>query len=112
MQNPTDTNGLSGSSTRQVDQAQRGAHDAINKAADKVHPAVDQVAAKVHKATDSLAGAASHAAERFDSKSEEFMDAQERLMESLQAYVQEKPLQALGMAAGAGFLLSVLMRKH
>jgi ElaB/YqjD/DUF883 family membrane-anchored ribosome-binding protein len=111
MQTPSDTNGLSGSTNRQVNQAQRSAHDAIDAATEKAHPAVDQVARRVHKATDNLADAASHAAARFDEKSEEFMDAQARLMESAREYIQEKPLQAIGMAVGAGFILSMLMRK-
>ena len=113
MQNPTDTSGLSGSgmggSTR--DQVKRGGvHDAVRNAADKAHPAVDQVAAKAHQAADAIAGKASQAADSFDQRHEQFTDAQERLMESVREYVHEKPMAALGIAVGAGFVLSWLMR--
>jgi carbonic anhydrase len=88
MQNPTDTNGKSGTTAQQADEARRGihetqrsAHEAIDRAAGKVHPALDQVASRVHEATDNLAGAASHAADRLERKSEEFLDSQAQLLE-------------------------------
>lgn len=109
MQNQTNANGVK-TGTDQVDKTKQSVHDAIDTASSKVHPAVDQAAAKIHKATDSIAGAASQAADRFGEKQGEFRDAQEQLLESCREYVHEKPLTALAIAAGAGFVLSWLMR--
>ncbi len=118
MQNPNDTNGRSGTTAQQEDEtrrgihdAQRGAHEAIDSVTGKVHPAVDQVASRVHEATDSLAGAASQAADRLERKSEEFMDSQAQMLENIRDYTHQKPMTALGIAVGAGFLLSLLLRK-
>lgn len=118
MQNPTDTNGKSGTTAQQADNARRGihetqqgAHEAIDSAAGKIHPAVDQVASRVHDATDNLAGAASNAADRLERKSEEFMDSQAQMLENIRDYTHQKPMTALGIAVGAGFILSLLMRK-
>jgi ElaB/YqjD/DUF883 family membrane-anchored ribosome-binding protein len=118
MQNPTDTNGKSGTTAQQADQArrnihetQRGAHEAIDTVAGKVHPAVDQVASRVHEATDNLAGAASNAADRLERRSEEFLDSQAELLESIRDFTHQKPMTALGIAVGAGFILSLLLRK-
>jgi ElaB/YqjD/DUF883 family membrane-anchored ribosome-binding protein len=119
MQNPIDTNGKSGSTAQQAEEAarrniqetQRSAHDAIDTATGKVHPAVDQVASKVHEATDNLAGAASQAADRLGRRGEEFMESQAELLESIRDYTHQKPMTALGIAVGAGFILSMLLRK-
>jgi ElaB/YqjD/DUF883 family membrane-anchored ribosome-binding protein len=111
MQNPTDTSGLGGTTPHQADQAKRGGiHDAVRNAADKAHPAVDQVAAKAHQAADALVDKATQAADSLEARQEQFNDAQERLLESVREYVHEKPIAALGIAVGAGFVLSWLMR--
>ena len=49
-----------------------------------------------------------------DSATEYYEQGRQRAMEmeqSLEAYVQEKPIQALLMAAGAGLLLGMLWKR-
>jgi ElaB/YqjD/DUF883 family membrane-anchored ribosome-binding protein len=111
MQNKSnDTNGISGYVSRGVDSATDSVHKAINSASAKSHPAVDSVVSGAHHATDSIAGAANTAAVAIDVKSEQYLDAQEKLIENVRAFIQEKPGTAMGIAVGAGYLLNWWLR--
>jgi len=112
MQKINDNGSLGGAFTRSVDSATDSVHNAIDTASEKTHPAVDSVADGAHSATDSIAGAATHAAAAIDRKGEQILDAQAQLVASARAYVHEKPLTALGMAVGVGYVLNWLLRKN
>ena len=72
---------------------------------------VDRLSQTAHQAVDRAASAASAYAERFGEKGEELMQMPQDWLETAREYVRENPLQAIGMAAAAGYLLSVLMRR-
>jgi ElaB/YqjD/DUF883 family membrane-anchored ribosome-binding protein len=108
----TETSEMSGAAARTVDQAASGAHRAIEKASDAARPAIDRVAAGAHQAVDSLAGVATQAAETLDMKGGQLMDAQSRFAGSCRAYVRDKPITSLGIAAAGGFLLSWLLTRR
>ena len=55
--------------------------------------------------------AASTYAERISSKGDELMQMREDWMESARDYVRENPLQALGIALAAGYLLHMITRR-
>ena len=63
------------------------------------------------RAVDRAASAASAYAERFGDKGEELMQMPQDWLETAREYVRDNPLQAIGMAAAAGYLLSILMRR-
>jgi ElaB/YqjD/DUF883 family membrane-anchored ribosome-binding protein len=111
MQKPNDTVGISGSVSRSVDSATDSVHKAINTASEKSHPAVDQMVSGAHNAADSIAGAANTAAAAIDHKSEQFMDAQAKFLEDCREFVHDKPLTALGIAIGAGYLMHWWLRR-
>ncbi len=94
---------------RSVDQASATAHDKIERASDALHPAVDRLASGAHQAVDKLAGVATQASHTLGAKSEQMKDVQQKLAEDCRAYVREKPVTALAIAAGAGFLISRLL---
>ena len=73
---------------------------------------VDRLTQTAHEAVDRAAGAASSYAERFGEKGEQWMQMPQDWLETAREYVRENPLQAIGMAAAAGYLLSVLMRSR
>ena len=73
---------------------------------------VDRLAQSAHDAVDRAASAASSVYERFSDKGEEFMQMPQDWMEAAREYVRERPLQAIGIAVAAGYLLSVLMRSR
>lgn len=72
---------------------------------------INRMSQTAHDTIDRAASAASSAYERFSAKGEELMSMQEDWMDSAREYVREKPLQALGIAVAAGFLLSMLTRR-
>jgi ElaB/YqjD/DUF883 family membrane-anchored ribosome-binding protein len=101
--------GTSGTVARTVDQATTTAHRAIDRASEAARPAVDKVASTAHQAVDRMAGAATSAAETLDLRTEQFRDAQERIVEDAREYVRDNPMLSVGLAVAAGFLLSRLL---
>lgn len=73
---------------------------------------VDRLSQSAHQAVDRAAQTAASYAERFGEKGEEWMQMPQDWMETAREYVRENPLQAIGMAAAAGYLLSILMRSR
>ena len=73
-------------------------------------PAVDRVAAGVHDAVDMVAGAATTAASAIDKKGEQLKAVQQRYVDACRGRVRDNPLASLGIAAAAGFLISMLLR--
>jgi ElaB/YqjD/DUF883 family membrane-anchored ribosome-binding protein len=72
---------------------------------------VDRLSQSAHDAVDKAASVASSYAERFSSKGDELMQMQEDWIDSARDYVREKPLQALGIALAAGYLLHMITRR-
>ena len=83
----------------------------IQRVADKAHTAVDK-AADVAEATEVKARAA---ASDVKAKADETIDtvkvASGNAQEKVTEYVNENPLQAIGIAFGAGLIASALLRK-
>lgn len=97
---------------RNIDQASNATQEAITKAADAAHPAVERFTAGAHQAVEKLMSVASSTADTVAHRSEQLMDAQERLVEDCRTYVRQKPVTALAIAAGIGYLLSHLLSKR
>ncbi|HYR35556.1 MAG TPA: DUF883 C-terminal domain-containing protein [Burkholderiales bacterium] len=68
---------------------------------------VDRLSQSAHEAVDK---AASYA-ERVSAKGERLMEMQEDWFDTAREYVREKPLQALGIALAAGYLLHMITRR-
>ena len=73
---------------------------------------VDRMSQTAHDTIDRAAQAAGSAYERFAEKGEEWMAMQEDWVETAREYVREKPLQALGMAVAAGYLLHMIFGRR
>jgi len=73
---------------------------------------VDRLTQTAHQAVDRAAGAASAYAERFGEKGEALMQMPKDWLDGARDYVRENPLQVVGMAVAAGYLLSILMRRR
>lgn len=71
---------------------------------------VDRVSEAAHEYVDRAASVASNAAERIGEKADEWMEMKDNWVEGARDYVRDHPFAALGIAAAAGYLLSVLMR--
>jgi ElaB/YqjD/DUF883 family membrane-anchored ribosome-binding protein len=58
---------------------------------------------------DKIVDATHNAAEALDEKSEQFIDAEQRMAKNCRGYIQENPVTSLGIAVAGGFLLSRLL---
>ncbi len=91
--------------------AMAGTKEAVDRAADRVE-------AGVHKATDKAASAAGRASDKMADVSEkgrevidDTMDRADEWLELARDYVREKPVKAVAMALGAGWLLGRVLRR-
>ncbi|HYG56385.1 MAG TPA: hypothetical protein VD965_13905 [Burkholderiales bacterium] len=71
---------------------------------------IDRVSESAHQYVDQAANIASQAAERFGDKADEWMQMKDDWVDGAREYVREHPIAALGIAAAAGYILSMLMR--
>lgn len=95
---------------RSVDQAESGAHHAVDRVTDAARPAMDRMASGAHVAIDKIAGAAGNAADTIGEKGEQLKNAQAKAMEQSRGYVRAHPLATLGAAVAVGFVLSRILR--
>ena len=79
---------------------------------EKQKQGIERASQSAHAAVDRAAQTASQAAERIGAKTDELMAMKEDWVEAGREYVREHPIAALGIAAAAGYLLSVLMRSR
>jgi ElaB/YqjD/DUF883 family membrane-anchored ribosome-binding protein len=88
-----------------------GTKEAVERAADHVeaslHHATDKVAAGAHRASDKFADASERGRAAYDAT----MDHADEWLDQVRDYVREKPVQAVAIALGAGWLLGRLLRR-
>lgn len=72
---------------------------------------IDRMSQSAHDVVDKAATMASSYADRFSAKGEQLMDMQSDWMNAARDYVRENPLQALGIAVAAGYLLHMITRR-
>lgn len=82
--------------------------EATDKTSD-VNEIVDQLRSGAHSAVDKAANVTVQAAEALSQKGEQLRNAEQRCMEQCRNYIHERPFASLGLAIGAGFLLSRLL---
>jgi ElaB/YqjD/DUF883 family membrane-anchored ribosome-binding protein len=71
---------------------------------------IDRLSQGAHHAVDRASSAASSMAERAAQKGEEIWEMKDNWVEGARDYVREHPIAALGIAAAAGYLFSVISR--
>ena len=64
------------------------------------------------KQIERIGEGAQEAIERFGEKAEEWLEMKDTWVEGAREYVREHPIAALGIAAAAGYVLSMLMRSR
>jgi ElaB/YqjD/DUF883 family membrane-anchored ribosome-binding protein len=73
---------------------------------------VDKLTQSAHSAVDRAASVASSMAERMGQKSDDLMEMKDNWVEGAADYVREHPIAALGIAAAAGYLFSMITRSR
>jgi ElaB/YqjD/DUF883 family membrane-anchored ribosome-binding protein len=72
---------------------------------------VEKLSSTAHVAVDKMSTAASQAASVMTEKAGQMKDLQDQVIADTRVRVREKPMTALAIAAGAGFILSRLLRR-
>ncbi len=72
---------------------------------------IDRMSQSAHDAVDKAANVAGSYAERFSAKGEQLMEMRDDWMGTARDFVRENPLQALGIAVAAGYLLHMITRR-
>lgn len=100
-------NGLDKSTSRSA-----SAHDAVDRLASAARPAVDRLAETAHHTVDRFSTMASSAAGTLQQKREQLSSASSEWTDEARTYVRANPMQAIGIAAAVGFVLSWLMKSR
>lgn len=117
MENPTfnsgDAFGAAGPANadavkRGVESAGAALHSSIDKIVDPALNTVDRVTTVAHDTVNRLASGATHVADRMAEQAGRVSDASGRAVESSKSWIQDKPLEAVGMALALGFIIGRL----
>ncbi|HUF74040.1 MAG TPA: hypothetical protein VMR74_14235 [Gammaproteobacteria bacterium] len=82
-----------------------------DRLATMAHETIDRVTPKANRAETEMRDTAARTAEGVKNLEEHAMDTAKDGLHKAQAYIQENPLMAAGIALGAGALLSMLLRR-
>ena len=101
---PTNT----GKVKRTVDSAGAALHNSIDKMVDPAINTVGRVTEAAHDTVNRLASGATHVADRVTEQASRVSEASGRAVESSKSWIQDKPLEAVGMALALGFIIGRL----
>ena len=93
---------------RSVESTGSALHQGIDKVADPVRSTVDSISASAHQTVDSLASGASHVADRFADETRKISEAPGKAMSYSKNFIQDRPLEAVGVALALGFIFGRL----
>ena len=98
----------SGALKRGVESAGSALHDSIDKMIDPALDTVGRVTDVAHEAVNRLSSGATHMAERVSVQASRVSEASGRAVDSSKSWIQDKPLEAVGMALALGFIIGRL----
>jgi ElaB/YqjD/DUF883 family membrane-anchored ribosome-binding protein len=93
---------------RGVESAGAALHQSIDKLADPARSTVDSLTASAHQTVDSLAGTAGHVADRFADETRKISEAPGKALDYSKTCIQDRPLEAVGIALALGFVFGRL----
>lgn len=93
---------------RGVESAGAALHQGVDKLAGPVRSGVDSLSSSAHGTISSLASGASHVADRFADETRKITEAPGKALDYSRNSVQDRPLQAVGIALAVGFILGRL----
>lgn len=91
-----------------IDQAAAAERDVMRRVVQGAHEAVDRIADKAIPAVERLRGTYNDAAEAVRQKTDQALDLKDEWIESLRTTVREHPLAAIGTALALGVVLAKL----
>jgi ElaB/YqjD/DUF883 family membrane-anchored ribosome-binding protein len=96
---------LSQSAQRSADSASATMHSTIDKAAEPTRTAVDRVSSVAHETVDKLASNAATVADKLSEQTRRVSEGSAQAMDYSKNWIQDKPLEAVGIAMALGFFL-------
>lgn len=97
-----------GAVQRGVDSAGAALHSTIDKVVDPARHTMDRVSTAAHQTVDKLASEATHVADRFSEQAHWVVEAPSRALDCSKSWIQDKPLEAVGVALVLGFIVGRL----
>ena len=97
-----------GALKRGMESAGSALHSSIDKMADPALDTVSRVTDIAHEAVNRLSSGATQVADRVSVQAIRVSDASGRAVESSKSWIQDKPLEAVGMALALGFIIGRL----
>ena len=91
-----------------TDSANKGAKSTVDKVANPAHDTVDRLSTAAHQAVDKVAGGVAGVADRFSDQARWISETPPRVLEASKSWVQEKPLEAVGIALAVGYIIGRL----
>jgi ElaB/YqjD/DUF883 family membrane-anchored ribosome-binding protein len=82
----------------------------LEDASTRASAAAGRMSERAHEAMDQMGGRVQDMTQRLSDQGQEWMERGDEMMDSVRSYVREKPMMAIGIAAGVGFLLSRILR--
>lgn len=82
---------------------------ALEKISGAAGPTANYISVGAHRAGEALVSAATKANDVLGAAGEQLNDFQNKVTEDCRTYVRARPITAIGIALGAGFLLSTLL---
>lgn len=98
------TSASSNAVQRGVESTGSALHQGIDKVVDPVRNTVDSLSASAHQTVDSLASSANHVADRFADETRKISEAPGRALTYSKTCIQDRPLEAVGIALAIGFI--------
>ena len=93
---------------RGVESASAAMHDGIDRLANPVRSSVEDLSATAHQKVNALAGGAGHVADRFADETRKIAEAPRKALDYSKTRVQDRPLEAVGIALAVGFIIGRL----
>lgn len=89
-----------------------GNHKTTDRVAASTHEAVDRASEPVGRAEERIRESAEHVAERAHKAADYGRHKRDELTQNVSSYVNEHPIASLGIAFGAGLLVSALLKRR
>lgn len=93
---------------RGVDSAGAALHSTIDKMAEPARSTVDRLSSAAHDTVDRLASNATQVADRVSEQTRRVTEAPSQALDYSKSWIQDKPLEAVGVALAVGFILGRL----
>lgn len=93
---------------RGVESAGAAMHGSIDKMVDPALDTLGRVTDVAHEAVNRLSSGASQVADRMAEQTARMSEVSGRAVESSKSWIQDKPLEAVGMALALGFIIGRL----